>query len=273
MAAVAAALLPLSSSLSGSPAEAKSPSAGPAMPTGPKGLSSAGQLPDTNYPVPKNAVFISPSGHDTSSGTMSAPVRTLNRAVVLAPNKGTIVFRSGTYRDWYHDRSGRSYGIVDKALTFQAYPHERPWLDGTDFVPASAFKHVSSNRWSLGWGTPQFCDGKYYSRELTNQSRSPNSGPCAHWDMADTPSNPSAADPQMVFVDGTQLEQVPDPGQLDAHSFVYDWTTHKVVLGFNPQGHTVEVSKRPVALILGGGTTTACAVSVSGASPPTSTTT
>lgn len=251
--AVAASMLPVYQASLATPAGAVAPAAGAAMPTGPKGLSSSGQvLPDTNYTIPAKAIFISPKGKDTNKGTKSAPVQTLNRAVALAPSNGTIVFRSGTYRDWYHDRSGGSYAIVDKALTFQAYPHESPWLDGTDYVPASAFTKTASNRWSLGWATPQFCEGKYYSRALNNQSKNPNSGPCAHWDMASTPSNPAAADPQMVFLNGKQLKQVSDPKQLDAGSFFYDWSGRKVVLGFNPSGKTLEVSKRPVAMILGG---------------------
>ncbi|WP_407941459.1 right-handed parallel beta-helix repeat-containing protein [Microlunatus kandeliicorticis] len=192
---------------------------------------------------------MSTTGDDANNGSQGSPVRTLNRAVALAPAGGTIVIRGGVYRDWYHDASG-NWGFIGKALTFQNFPHEQVWFDGTDIVPSSSFTADSLGRYSLAWSTPQFCQGQYYSRALTDQSVSPNNGPCAHYDNANNPSNPMAMDPQMVFVDGVQLRQVADVSQLTPSSFVYDWTNRKVVLGFNPAGHQIEVTKRPIAMIL-----------------------
>jgi parallel beta-helix repeat protein len=208
-------------------------------------------LPKTSYAIPPDAIYMSPIGDDGGPGSVDRPVRTLNRAVALASGGGTVVLRGGEYRDWYTSPSGTGYGIVTKALTFQAYPGELPWLDGSDVIPAEEWTKVGKKLWSMPWSTPEFCDGQYYARPLTKQLETPNSGPCAHFDMSLAPGNRLAVDPQMAFVDDRALHQVSSPKKLAATSFSYDHTHRRIYLAVDPAQHEVELTRRPVALVLG----------------------
>ncbi|HEY5822592.1 MAG TPA: right-handed parallel beta-helix repeat-containing protein [Propionibacteriaceae bacterium] len=222
------------------------------VPSQPTGLDKTGNsVPRTNYPIPAGAIFISPRGLDANPGTQAAPVKTINQAVKLAPDGGTIVMREGQYRDWFHDlRVPTTYGIITKALTFQAYPGESPWFNGSDLKPASAWTKTDGvNQWSMNWSTPNFCDGQYYSRPLTQQQRSPNAGPCAHFDMTD-PTHPVAGDPQMVFANATPLRQVDSLSAVGPKSFFYDWNARRMHIGLDPASKTLEVAVRPMALVL-----------------------
>ena len=208
-------------------------------------------LPKTSYAIPAGAVFISPIGDDSAPGTVGQPVRTLNRAIGLAEDGGTVVLRGGEYRDWYSNADGTGFGIVMKALTFQAYPGELPWLDGSDVIAADQWTRVGKKLWTMPWSTPEFCDGQYYSRSLTKQQVNPNSGPCAHFDMSRDPGNRLAVDPQMAFVDGVSLHQATSRNRLAATSFYYDHAEQQVYLAVDPVQHQIELTRRPVALVLG----------------------
>ena len=212
-------------------------------------LDPSGQtIPDTNYEIPSGAIFMSPNGNDTNAGTKAAPVKSIRRAVALTPENGTIVMRDGEHRTWYSNSANTAYDIVAKSLTIQAYPHEKPWFNGADIV--TTWSSSGNNRWSTPWSTPSFCDGKYYSFAPTAQNPD-NSGPCSHADMVKDPAFPMAGDPQMVFVNGTNLRQVATLDQVNAGTFHYDWNSRVITIGTNPGGKTVEVSARPIALILG----------------------
>ncbi|HMT55482.1 MAG TPA: DUF1565 domain-containing protein, partial [Candidatus Saccharibacteria bacterium] len=53
-------------------------------------------VPTTNYTIPSGAIFMSPSGSDTNTGSESSPIRTLSKAVSLSPSGGgTVVLRGG----------------------------------------------------------------------------------------------------------------------------------------------------------------------------------
>lgn len=252
--------------------------------TDPTNLDTCGRsVPDTAYLVgtcdvttscanslaTSTAVFMSASGSDTNAGTKAAPVKTLNKAISLSTSGGTIVIRGGTYRDWYNS-SGTTYGFLSKSLTFQAYPHEQVWFDGADVEPTGNWTSNGSGQWSMTWSTPSFCGGKYYDFAYNNQS-SPtnttsssgttygtNNGPCAYYDTYGDPNNPAAADPQMIFKDGTYVHEDVCPSDittLSTSNFCYkeDLTnkTGTLYLGFNPSGHTIEAAARPMALQVG----------------------
>ena len=216
------------------------------------GLDTGGNvLPTTRYPIPAGAVFMSPGGNDSHAGTATMPVMSLNRAVQLAPDKGTIVLRGGEFRDWYRNAAGTSYGFITKSLTFQAYPGEKPWFNGTNPIAADRWaKTAGRNAWSLTWSTPFFCDGQYYSRPMDQQLVKPNSGPCAHHDMTKDPANPLAVDPQMVWLDNVGLRQVTSLDKITASTFFYDWKARKIYIGVAPVGRKIELAARPVAMIL-----------------------
>jgi len=193
---------------------------------------------------------MAPNGSDVNAGTESAPVKSLRRAVSLVSAGGTIVLRGGDHRTWYSNSSGTDYEIVGKDLNIQAYPGERPWLNGADVVGSWAID--GGGRWSRSWDTPSFCDGEYYQYPPTAQNPS-NIGPCTHTDMYRDPAYPMAGDPQMAFVDGEPLRQVGSLSQVVEGTFFYDWSARRITIGTNPASRTVELSARPVALVLGGG--------------------
>ena len=207
-------------------------------------------LQDTDYAIPSGAIFLATNGNDGNAGTQAAPVATLNRAISLAPSGGTIVVRGGVYRDWYNNGSG--FSVSTKSLTFQAYPHEKPWFDGTDVVASSRWASDGAGHWAMGWSTPSFCNGHYYDLPYNAQQVSPNSGPCTHHDMYGDPDHPAAGDPQMIFFDGTNLNEVDSLSKLTAGSFFYDWANRRIYLATNPSGHTVELASRPMALAVTG---------------------
>lgn len=159
--------------------------------------------------------------------------------------------RGGQYRDWYGSQKG--YGVVDKSLTFQAYPGESPWLNGANAIDSVSWRKVSGrNLWYVPWSTPQFCAGKYYARPLANQSRSPNNGPCSHFDMSSDSTRYVGNDPQMVFVNGVPLRQQAALASLAPTSFHYDWSKRRMFIATNPMGRRIEIARRPVALVLAG---------------------
>ncbi|HEX6682701.1 MAG TPA: right-handed parallel beta-helix repeat-containing protein [Candidatus Limnocylindrales bacterium] len=205
-----------------------------------------GTVPDSNYPIPTGAVFMDDTGNDAAAGTRSSPVRTLNRAVAIVPAGGTIVVRAGIYRDWYRNAAATGYAIVPKGVTIQSFPHEQVWFDGTDVVPAG-WVGTGGGRWSRDWSTPQLCDGKYYQAHPASQG----TGPCTRADMDSSPQAPIPGDPQMVFVNGVQLEQKPTLAEVGASTFFYDWAARRIHIGVDPAGKLVELAVRPVALVLG----------------------
>ena len=221
----------------------------PGLPTGPTGLDVTGRtIPDTNYPIPSGAIFIDPNGNDAKAGTRSAPVRTVNRAIDLAPRNGTVVFRGGVYRDAYRTKSGSGYAIISKGLTLQAYPHESPWLDGSDAVPASRWTSDGHGHWSTAWSTPDFC-GDHYYQAAPNSTKTA----CTYPDMIHgSATNPIPADPQQAFVNGTPFHQTDTLAKVTGSNFFYDWSARRLYVGANPSSHTIELSKRPMALVLAG---------------------
>ena len=85
-----------------------------------------GQIPDTAYPIPSNALFVAPTGNDTNPGTQDAPFQTVTHCHRGRTRGATIVLRAGVYRE--------SFGTVTKKVTIQPYPHEQAWLSGSDVV-------------------------------------------------------------------------------------------------------------------------------------------
>jgi hypothetical protein len=181
---------------------------------------------------------MSPTGNDANIGTAAAPVKTLARAQTLAPAEGTVVVKGGTYRDGNLSTS--------KNLTWQAAPGEQAWFTGTDIV--SGWQQSGATWYIDGWYTPDFCNGQYYNYPY-NAQKADNTGPCNHIDMTGDPSNPMAGSPQMAFVNGEPLKEVATLGEVTTGTFYYDKTSRRYSIGTNPTGATVELAKRPIAMI------------------------
>ncbi|HEX7666737.1 MAG TPA: hypothetical protein VF407_19550, partial [Polyangiaceae bacterium] len=229
------------------------PGAGDGGPSGdagpsPTGLDETGAtIPDTNYPAPAGAIYMAPNGVDTAAGSEAAPVLTLAKAIALVPSGGTIVVRGGTYRDGAVQTS--------KPFTLQAYPHEKPWFDGTDLPAASAWTNDGAGHWTMPWNTPTFCGGHYYDSPYDAQTTA-NTGPCSHYDMVNAAyvdtQYAAVGDPQMVFVDGVYVHEVTTLAAATGANFYYDQTAKKMYVASDPALHEVEVAARPSALIFSG---------------------
>ncbi len=235
-------------------------------PTSPFNLDDTGKtIPDTNYAIPADAIFMATTGNDSNDGTQTAPVKTLNAAIDMAPAGGTIVVRGGVYRDTYHQpNKPYYYKIISKKLTYQAYPHEQAWFDGTDAQATDSWTSDGIGHWYKAWDTPQFCNGAYYDFLYGNQSKSPNNltsasgktyasntGPCAHWDVNSAPEFPSATDPQLAYIDGQRQDEVASLSGTTSGKFYYDQVNKRIYIATNPSGHTVELATRPSALVIG----------------------
>lgn len=85
---------------------------------------------------PDGAVFMATNGDDKNDGrSEDRPVRTLNRAVDVAPNNATVCIRGGTYTDFYHDDMGKYKILGNKFLTFTSYLGEPVTFDGAKTLP------------------------------------------------------------------------------------------------------------------------------------------
>jgi len=222
-------------------------------------------IPDTNYAIPGGAIFMATNGSDSNAGTQAAPVQTINKALTLVANGGTIVIRGGTYHDWYHNGTNTSFSILTKsAITMQAYPHEKVWFDGSDTYASSGWAIDGTGHYAKAWSTPQFCSTNYYQYKFDAQPTS--SAPCTNADRyGSTVANyPAAGDPQIVFKDGVEVPEVTchavgsgtlDFSRLVGDTFCYeeDLTnkTGTLYLGFNPSGHTIDLGVRPTFLVTG----------------------
>ena len=93
--------------------------------------------------------YVSPAGSDSSSGTLSAPFATLQRAQGLANPGDTIYMRGGSYL--LSDSAvqiGRS-GSNGNPITVASYPGEKPILDGANMTTSyrSAIQLSNASWW------------------------------------------------------------------------------------------------------------------------------
>jgi mannuronan 5-epimerase len=177
-------------------------------------------LPDSNYPIPDDAVFVSRSGNDAWEGTEGRPLRTVTAAVDRLDPNGTIVMRAGNYPE--------AVPVIRKPVTIQPYPHERVWMKGSDVLTRWT---PSGDDWRAdGWTSP-FCHTCFDPAAID-------------------PDFPLAGLPEQVFIDGEALRQVDSRWGVTAGTFFIDPPTRNLYIGRNPNGHRVEVSTRWRALQL-----------------------
>ncbi|MEM9607402.1 MAG: right-handed parallel beta-helix repeat-containing protein [Actinomycetota bacterium] len=174
----------------------------------------AGALPlgGTAYPVPADAIWVSPSGSDAAPGTEGAPVATLSRAVAIASAGDTIVLREGTYHE--------DVKVERKPVTIQNAPGEVVWLDGS--VVVDGWVPDGDGRWSAPW--------PYDTGYVLPDSWLPY------------PNDPAAADPDQIFFDGQQLRQRLDPDTLGPMEFAVDEARDRVWVSSDPTGVEVRAA-------------------------------
>ncbi len=182
-----------------------------------------------SYPAPNNAVYAAPWGTDGAAGTAASPVRTLGKAVALAPSGGTVVLRAGTYPE---------YLVVSKTVTIQNAPGEEVWLDGSTAVTGWV---KDGTRWRRDGWTTRFDHSPTYTRGAPD-STNPN------WQFVDPVKAPMAAYPDQVWVSGARQAQKKSLAEVGPGSFYLDEATSKLYVGSDPTGQEVRASVLPQAL-------------------------
>jgi parallel beta-helix repeat protein len=178
------------------------------------------KIPDTHYPIPKQAVFVAVNGNDASVGSKLAPLRTLGAAIRQSPPGGVIVLREGIYREGDH--------FFSKRLTIQPSPHEQVWLKGSRVL--TAWKRDGAHWRHDNW-THEFKSDSYDRQSLD-------------------PQYPHAGKPDLVFVDGLPLQQVGSIDAVSAKSFFVDYATDRIFIGVNPVEKTIEAAANRQALVV-----------------------
>ncbi len=151
------------------------------------------QFTDTNYAVPtSNVAWVSPYGDDASgNGTESAPYKTFKFALSKLSNGGTVVAKSGIYREPH-------FSIDKTNITLQAAPHAEVWLKGSDVVSGSVWTK-EGNLWKTKGRYTNFC------HVCTVNSNPAEEG--------------TAALPEQVFINDKPLKQVASKAEVSAGSF------------------------------------------------------
>ena len=206
------------------------------------------QFTDTNYAVPtSNVAWVSPYGDDASgNGTESAPYKTFKFALSKLSNGGTVVAKSGIYREPH-------FSIDKTNITLQAAPHAEVWLKGSDVVSSSVWTK-EGNLWKTKGRYTNFC------HVCTVNSNPAEEG--------------TAALPEQVFINDKPLKQVAskaevsagrfyaedqtpttrtfnsDTGKYDYHPGVEDDITYYV--GSDPTEGVTEISQRSRAFTAAG---------------------
>ncbi|MCW2527862.1 MAG: putative sortase-sorted surface protein [Pseudonocardiales bacterium] len=209
------------------PPTTPAPPVTPTPPTQSGGVGSAA-IGTTTYPIPSGAIIVSPSGSDSNKGTAAAPLRTLTRAVLVAPSGSTIVLMAGTY----HEEVNVDH---NRRLTIQSAPNNAVWLDGSSAVGSWT---QSGHTWiHTGW-TAQFDYTPSYTGTVYTQQG---------WGFVD-PAYPYAARPDQIWINGSALTQVGSAAAVTAGKFYVDNSGNRLVIGDNPAGREVRASDLAVAL-------------------------
>lgn len=173
-------------------------------------------IKDTNYSYPTGAYFVSPDGKDSNSGKTPNSPWPVAKALDEAPSGSTIVFKGGTYRN--------INAKINKKLTLQAFPHEKPWLKGSVVV--------------TGW----VADGGIWRKDGWSYSFPQNMS-----DAYIDPNYPLAGYRDMVYINGVSLKQVASKAKVVPGTFYVDSTNNKLYIGNNPAGKTVEATAQEYA--------------------------
>lgn len=168
-------------------------------------------VPRTNYPIPKEAIFVAPEGDANASGLDRNTPTTLQHAIESAPVGGTIILKGGEYR-------GVPNLKINRQMTLQAAPGETVWIKGSVIVSGFVPESSALPRWSVAW-----------DKKLTHPKPQ---------DL--DKNNPIAGETDMVFIDGRSLQQVTTLDEVKPGTFLVDTAAKKLVLGSNPEGKVVE---------------------------------
>jgi hypothetical protein len=119
-----------------------------------------GDDPPPPPPPPGPALYVATNGNDSNPGTLSQPLRTVQRAVDLAEAGTTINLRGGTYAPSTNIQVLKN-GTASQPITLRAYNGERAILDGENmpFTPGAVDStiprpqrgaiHIEGDHWRI----------------------------------------------------------------------------------------------------------------------------
>ncbi len=229
-----APVLATSLAVSGAPAAASTATSTTVGTTTTRAATDAGALPvgTAAYAAPTTARYVAPTGSDTAAGTVTAPWRTVAKAVAAATTGSTIVLRGGTYHE--------SVTVpATKVLTIQAAAGEAVWFDGSKVVSAWT---ADAGDWRLDGWTANFDSSPTYTQGAVGSTEPGWSFVNANW--------PMAAHPDQVFVDGAPQQQVQTRDAVVPGAFFVDTTADRIYLGTDPTGREVRSSALQTALTI-----------------------
>ena len=112
--------------------------------------------------------YVSPSGSDSSPGTLSQPFLTIQKAASVMAAGDTAFIRAGIYRETVTPANS---GTQNAPITYMPYNGESVTVSGADVIPASSWTLSSGSiykapmSWDLGNGANQvflagvYCEG------------------------------------------------------------------------------------------------------------------
>lgn len=153
-------------------------------------------------------------GSDSALGTLASPVRTLQKALDLAPVEGVVCVRGGFYED------GNGQQVWRKPVTVMSAPGEEVVFSGSTVV--REWRYVADGVWATDINLP--------------------------WDYTPvapeqvTPEHPEAAYPWCVWVNGVKLEQASPFVPMANDQFRYN--DHTMYITTDPTDQEVRVGVR-----------------------------
>lgn len=237
----------------------------------------AGSLPvgSASYQPPAlRSWYVDPrTGNDNNPGTSGSPKRTVAATVSALTSGDTIICRGGTggavveYNEGgdTNTQSARNPGIyVGKAYTIQNYPNEAVWFDGSTAFTGAWTKDPATGFWYHSY-TMRFDRSHTFSPGAADVDSGSGKDGGTYIDNA---LNPIAANPDQIFLDGTQLTPVANKTDLGAGKFWVEgnsvtigsnslwFLATNVWIGSDPTGHTMKYSNKTSLLQSGASSTT-----------------
>jgi parallel beta-helix repeat protein len=154
-------------------------------------------------------------------------LRTAKAAVAAVPSGGTVSLRGGVYHEAVKVELGKS-------ITLQNYPGEAVWFDGSIPLP--------------GWTK----SGQQWLRRGWTTDFSSMMGHDAAFKERFIGTNPMAADPDQLFIDGVAQKQVATAPEVTEGRFYVSDSGNTIVIGSDPTGKEVRASDLSQAINVNG---------------------